>query len=227
MDKSLDWSFIDVVLLDMDGTLLDLHFDNYFWQEFVPERYAEKQGLDLEQAKAKLSERYHSVEGTMQWYCVDYWSDTLNLDIAYLKSEVRHLIKIHPHVIQFLKSVKNINKYLVLVTNAHQKSLALKMEKTQLNHYFDRIICAHDIGIPKENHAFWMKLQKKVAYDPQHTMLVDDSLSVLKSAHQYGIRYLFDIIKPDTQKPSKIISDFTCIADFKEITPQPDTIRVW
>ena len=31
----LAWRDIDTVLLDMDGTLLDLHYDNHFWLEPV------------------------------------------------------------------------------------------------------------------------------------------------------------------------------------------------
>ena len=37
----LDWTSIDTVLLDMDGTLLDLRFDNWFWQEHVPDALRE------------------------------------------------------------------------------------------------------------------------------------------------------------------------------------------
>ena len=33
-----DWSCIEVVCLDMDGTVLDLHFDNLFWLEVLPRR---------------------------------------------------------------------------------------------------------------------------------------------------------------------------------------------
>ena len=32
----IDWTRIDTILLDMDGTLLDLGFDNFFWREHVP-----------------------------------------------------------------------------------------------------------------------------------------------------------------------------------------------
>jgi putative hydrolase of the HAD superfamily len=35
---SLDWDRIDDVLLDMDGTLLDRHFDNFFFEEELPRR---------------------------------------------------------------------------------------------------------------------------------------------------------------------------------------------
>ena len=34
------WMRVETVLLDLDGTLLDLAFDNYFWRERVPAAYA-------------------------------------------------------------------------------------------------------------------------------------------------------------------------------------------
>ena len=86
----LNWSLINTVLLDMDGTLLDLHYDNHFWLEHVPRRYAEKHALSLEAAKEALRGRYRQAEGTLDWYCVDYWTRELNLDIALLKEEVDH-----------------------------------------------------------------------------------------------------------------------------------------
>ncbi|MEW8562777.1 MAG: HAD family hydrolase, partial [Candidatus Thiodiazotropha sp.] len=126
----IDWNQIDIVMLDMDGTLLDLHFDNHFWLEHVPARYAEANGMVLEQAKHELLARYKSVEGTLEWYCIDHWSRELELDIALLKEEVDHLIAVHPHVVDFLDQLMCAGKERILVTNAHQKTLALKMEKT-------------------------------------------------------------------------------------------------
>ena len=155
----IDWAGIHSVFLDMDGTLLDLHFDNHFWLTHVPQRYAEQHGLSHEAAKEELAPRYDKVAGTMNWYCVDYWSRELQLDIARLKEEVSHLIAVHPHVVDFLAALRGTGKRVVLVTNAHHKSLALKMERTRLGGYFDAVICAHDIGVPKEHPEFWHKLQ--------------------------------------------------------------------
>lgn len=211
------WAHIDSVFLDMDGTLLDLHYDNHFWLEHVPNRYAERHGLPLEQAHAELKGRYQRVAGTMQWYCVDYWTRELELDIARLKEEVEHLIAVHPHVEYFLAGLRQANKRVVLVTNAHHKSLALKMRRTRLNHHFDAMICAHDIGIPKEHPEFWGKLQDVEVYMPDRTLLVDDSLPVLRSARNFGIKHLLAVQRPDTRQPEKDTGEFEAISSFADI----------
>lgn len=215
----LDWSDIKTVFLDMDGTLLDLHFDNHFWLSHVPQRYAERHGLSGDDAHAELAPRYDRVVGTMNWYCVDYWSRELQLDIARLKEEVSHLIAVHPHVVDFLEILRGARKRVVLVTNAHQKSLALKMERTGLRDHFDAVICAHDIGVPKEHPEFWQKLQALEQFEPGATLLVDDSLPVLRSARSYGIRHLLAVHRPDTRLPDKDVGEFAAIRDFRDILP--------
>ena len=213
----VDWNRVQTIFLDMDGTLLDLHYDNFFWLTHVPLRYAEKNGLPVEHANILLTDRYQKVAGTMQWYCVDYWSQELGLDIAELKSEVAHLIAVHPDVPDFLAWARNHKKRLVLLTNAHQKSLSIKMQQTRLHDFFDRIMSAHDIGIPKEDHAFWDKLQLSELFDPETTLLVDDSLPVLRSARQYGIQHLLAVYKPDSQQPEKNVEEFDGIRNFREL----------
>ncbi|MET0070606.1 MAG: GMP/IMP nucleotidase [Candidatus Thiodiazotropha sp.] len=214
----IDWNQIDIVMLDMDGTLLDLHFDNHFWLEHVPARYAEAKGMALEQAKQELLARYKSVEGTLEWYCIDHWSRELELDIALLKEEVDHLIAVHPHVIDFLDQLMCAGKERILVTNAHQKTLALKMEKTRLAGFFNQVISSHQLGLPKENNEFWHRLQNLHPFDRERTLFVDDSAAVLASARQYGIRWLLAMLKPDSKEPPREVAEYPSIHDFSEIT---------
>jgi HAD superfamily hydrolase (TIGR01509 family) len=215
----IDWTQIDTVFLDMDGTLLDLHFDNHFWLEHVPRRYAERRGLEPEQAQQELIEKYRSIEGTLEWYCVDRWSRELGLDIALLKEEVDHLIAVHPHVMEFLEALARADKRRVLVTNAHQKSIALKMARTRLSGHLDRIVCAHELGLPKEDPRFWQRLHDIEPFDPERTLFVDDSLSVLESARNHGFRWLLAMSQPDSRKPQKEAGGFAAIRDFSEIIP--------
>lgn len=219
----ISWDQIHTVLLDMDGTLLDLHFDNHFWLEHMPRRYAEERSVPLAEAREQLMALYKAVEGTMDWYCLDYWSDQLGLDVAALKEEVDHLIAVHPHVVTFLDAVRASNRRVVLVTNAHMKSLNLKMSKTQLVGHFDAIICAHDIGVPKEDPGFWGKLQAVELFQREHTLLVDDSLAVLRSAQEYGMGALLCVHQPDSQAPDKDVGEFEAIRSFADIMPVGST----
>lgn len=215
----IDWDYIDSVFLDMDGTLLDLHFDDFFWRRHVPKRYAERYGLDFETALNQLLTRYKDIEGTMDWYCLDYWSRELGMDIPLLKREIDHLIAVHPYVVEFLDSVRSAGKRTVLVTNAHGKSLSLKMERTRLGGHLDALICAHDLGLPKEDVRFWDQLGRVENFKPQRTLLIDDSIPVLESARKFGIRYLLAIQQPNTRRPSRRIEAFPSISTFAEIMP--------
>ncbi len=213
------WNNIDTILLDMDGTLLDLHFDNYFWREHVPLRYAELHSTTVEDAKRTLFPIFQNKEGTIDWYCVDYWTHTLGLDIAMLKQEIDHLIAVQPFVIDFLAQLKILNKKVALVTNAHQKSLMLKLDRTRLHHHIEHIVCAHDFGMPKEHPEFWQKLHAHLPFDKDRTLLIDDSLSVLRSARNHGIRHLLAVYAPDSKDARRDVADFEAIDSFEQIMP--------
>jgi len=214
-----DWGNIDTVLLDMDGTLLDLHFDNHFWLEYVPLRYAARHGLGLDEARAECMGRYRQVTGTLDWYCIDHWTEKLGLDIALLKREVDHLIAVLPHVTDFLDLLAQAGKRRVLVTNAHQKSLALKMEKTRLHDRLDALISSHDIGLAKEHPEFWPRLCEREPFDRRRTLFVDDSLSVLRAAQNHGIANLLAIRFPDRQLPVREVDEFPSVVEFDELIP--------
>ena len=213
----INWKNCDTVLLDMDGTLLDLNFDNHFWHEFVPLKYAEKNTLTLDEAKKVLLPQFKQMEGKLEWYCLDYWTKVLELNIAGLKAEIAGLITVLPHVVDFLEALKQSQKQVLLVTNAHRDSLNLKMEKTCLHSFFDGIISSHDFGAAKEHAAFWEHLQQKHYFDKQKTLMVDDSLTVLDAARAFGIEYLVTISKPDSQKPARLIEHYPVINDFREL----------
>jgi putative hydrolase of the HAD superfamily len=215
----IDWTRIDTVLLDMDGTLLDLHYDNHFWLQHVPLRYAEKHGLSLATAKDELYPRYRKAEGTLDWYCVDYWTRELGLDIPQLKEEVDHLIAVHPHVTGFLDALRKLDKRLVLVTNAHGKTIELKFRRTRLGERIDALVCAHDLGLPKEQPAFWEKMQQVQPFDKNSALLIDDSLPVLRAARTYGIARLLAVTNPDSRAPAKDVGDFQAIRSFLDIMP--------
>ena len=219
MQIPMDWRNVSAVFLDMDGTLLDLNFDNYFWHEYVPLRYSQKHNINLDQAKQSLQSRYKSKAGTLDWYCTDYWTKELDLDIALLKQEISHRIQIFPMVEQFLGKLKEINKRVLLVTNAHRDSITIKMSFLQLESYFDKIISSHDYGYPKEDINFWDKLMECESYEPKHTLFIDDNIDVLSAAKESGIQYLISIKQPDSSKPEQDTLHYKAISNFAQIMP--------
>lgn len=215
----LDWTKIDTVFLDMDGTLLDLYFDNYFWLEYVPQQYGARHGLDLAMAKQTLYARYQAVHGRLEWYCIDYWTQELQLDIVALKRELAHLIAVFPHTEPFLKTLRHAGKAVVLVTNAHMGSVEIKMAKTGLRDHFDGIVTSHQHGAPKESIAFWSALALDRVFNPLSTVLIDDNLHVLRAAQAFGIRYLMTLRQPDTRRPAQDTGEFMAIDDFSQLMP--------
>ncbi len=214
---NFDWTPIKTVFLDLDGTLLDLYFDNHFWLEHVPVRYAEQHGLDEAEARSILNRKYTAVMGSLDWYCIDYWSRELQLDISQLKREVSHHIAVRPQVEDFLQYLHMHGKRVVLVTNAHAVSVELKMEITGIDRHFDRIITSHQIGHAKEQVPFWPGLHDIEPFDPAATLFIDDNFSVLDSARNYGIRHLLAILRPDSRGPDKQHPEYPLIESFDQI----------
>lgn len=220
--NSFEWDQIQTVLLDMDGTLLDLHFDNYFWLQHLPKKYAEFKSMSEDDALAELSKSFIGLRGTLEWYCLDFWSDLTGLPIAELKKDVAHKIRFRPHVSEFLEHLRVEGKRLVIVTNAHRDSVNLKIHHTGLDSYIDRIISSHDYRYPKERSEFWDQLQADEGFDVAHTLLIDDSQAVLESAQRWGIQHLLMVFHPDSQKEPQVNSDFPGFLHFNEIVPTKD-----
>lgn len=211
------WESIDTVLLDMDGTLLDSYFDDFFWEEYVPRIFAETNNLSREEAREALLARYRRVEKSLQWSDLDYWSEQLGLDIPELKRTIDHLIQVHPYVIEFLEFITAAGKELHLVTNAHAKTLDIKLAKTPIGPYFHRIIVAEEVGEAKEQPVFWEKLAGMLAFDRERTLLVDDNANVLQAAHSYGLGHLVSVAKPSSRLPVRYSPHFPSIVHFSEL----------
>src|SRR5580658_644853 len=145
-----DWAHIDTVLLDLDGTLLDLAYDNHFWLETVPAAYAAARTTSVDIARTELAPRFRACEGTLPWYCIDHWSRELGLDIEALKRANTGRIAWLPGAENFLLHLRAVGKRVVLLTNSHPRVLRIKDEKTGVLGYFDAAFTSHEFGVEKE-----------------------------------------------------------------------------
>jgi HAD superfamily hydrolase (TIGR01509 family) len=216
-DAAVDWPAIDTVLLDMDGTLLDLRFDNRFWLESIPEHYAAVLGISAAEARARLAPKFREVTGTMSWYCVDYWTRELNLDIRALTRASLHQVEFLPGALKFLETLKGSGKRTVLVTNSHPDLLEMKDRQVSVKRFFHACYSTHPFEAPKEHAAFWPRLRQTDGFDPARTLFVDDNLPVLRCAQHFGIAHLRAIRCPDSGQPPKTTEDFPAVDRIDEL----------
>ncbi len=214
---AVDWTSLDTVLLDMDGTLLDLWFDNQFWLETIPAEVARRRGIDLQAARHYLDPIFEREAGHLNWYCLDFWSSTLGFSVAELKRAHAHGVAWRPYAEQFLTLLKNSHCKVVLVTNAHPETLRVKLEHINLTPWLDGVVSSHEYGKPKESQEFWVTLQQTHPFNPDKTLFIDDSEAVLASAEQFGIRHLITLRQPDSTKTPKTNTRYPAIVHFDEI----------
>lgn len=207
----LQWQQIDTVLLDMDGTVLDLAFDNHFWRTQVPQALASARSLPAQQVYAELEQRFRACEGSLNWYCLEYWSRELELDIAALKRTHSDRIRWLPGAREFLGKVRALGKRLVLITNSHPTTLAIKDSRTQVISHFDAGFSSHLFGAPKEHMQFWTEFRKVEQFDPARSLFVDDSLPVLRAARAAGIGYIYAVHRPDSDAPPRMQREFPAV----------------
>ncbi|MDH3373535.1 MAG: HAD-IA family hydrolase [Gammaproteobacteria bacterium] len=208
MDPKTALARCETLMLDMDGTILDLAFDNYVWRQLVPERYATHNDLDYEIARERLFARYASIQGDLEWYCLDHWSERLGFDVLELHQEVHHRIEYLPGARAFLERVRELKVKVLLVTNSHPDTLHLKNDTLGFSDFFDGVHSSHIYGHAKERQEFWHALREAEGFEPETTLFVDDTLSVLRSAAEYGISMPVTITRPDTSRPVRENGEF-------------------
>jgi HAD superfamily hydrolase (TIGR01509 family) len=206
-------------IFDMDGTILDLHFDRFVWHHRLPEEVSKALNVPVDVANDIVNTKLAPLKNTLNWYDLDYWSKEFNLDITEIEIEMSHLIKPRPGAIDYLKKVKRGN-LIILASNAYPKSMSRKLSLTGIANYFDIIISSHEIGFCKEQLKFWEKLQSQIGFSPSNTILIDDNLTVLRTAKEFGIKNLFGIKNPSSQGAPVNDPEFQLIRNFEEINCQ-------
>ncbi len=217
MGLSIAWNQIDIIMFDMDGTLLDLAFDNFFWREVVVRAWATAQDVPHDHALNHLGPIFKQFEGSLNWYSLPFWSEQLKLDLQALKLEHRERISIRMGVQALLETLRQQGKILWLVTNAHPQALEIKLEKTGIASYFQHIFSSHDHGYAKEQAEFWQSLQRDAYFDPKRCILIDDSEPVLHAAHAFGL-HVVGIEQPDSTLPARQNLHFPAISMWSELT---------
>lgn len=220
MHIDIAWQDVDTVLLDMDGTLLDLAFDSHFWQKLVPETVSEQRNIPLDEAHRLIAHEYHAVQHTLNWYCLDYWSERLGLDICAMTTTQGPNAVLREDTVPFLNALKDCGKRRILLTNAHPHNLAVKLEHTGLGQHLDLLLSTHTFGYPKEDQRLWQAVAEHTGLEPGRTLFIDDSEPILDSAAKFGIRYCLGVTNPDSGQADKIYQRHPALNDYRRLLPK-------
>ena len=171
------------MLLDLDGTLLDLAFDNLFLAR-AGARGLGAAALDstLEAARAELAPRFRACEGRSSGIASSIGAASSSWISRHSSRPKPQRIRWLPGAREFLQRVRALGKRLLLVTNAHPTALAIKDARTQVISHFDAGFSSHAFGAPKEHPRFWQELARVAPFDAARSLFVDDSLPVLRAA---------------------------------------------
>ena len=215
----IDWDRIDTVLFDMDGTLLDLNYDNHVWNRLLPRHYAQAHGLTVDEANDRLLAHMKEIFGSLQFYCLDYWAGHTGLDIMAPHQEATHLIRWRPGAREFVRAIRNTGRRVALVTNAHRRSIDIKHAHSGILDELDVTVSSHDFGYAKESPGFWAALQAHSPFDPDRTIFLDDNAHVLDAAGEFGIGQVVTIAQPDSARPSRTGLAHPAVEDFSAHLP--------
>jgi putative hydrolase of the HAD superfamily len=219
------WGQIDDVLLDMDGTLLDRHFDNFFFEEELPRRYAALQGLPFDESRSRLMAMYRSVEGELAWTDLHYWSERVGIDVVAMHKELDHMIGFLPGAEEFLQYLKSLGKRVTVITNAHESGVSVKTAKTGLDRRVDRIVDAFEVGYLKMRPEYWPKCQRLLGFDPARSLFMDDDEGCLMAAKQFGVAHLIHSAKSSSRLPPAQLAQFFSVTEFRPLLNGHAVIR--
>lgn len=223
MPHALDWDDVDDVLLDMDGTLLDRHFDNFFFEEELPRRYAALHGLSFDVSRDRLMAMYRSVEGQLAWTDLHYWTERVGIDVVAMHKELDHMIGFLPGAEEFLLHLRQLGKRMTIVTNAHKAGVSVKAAKTGLDRYVDRIVDAFEVGYLKMRPEYWPACCRLVGFDAKRSLYIDDDESCLAAARQFGISQIVHSAKSSSQLPPAYSAGFASVGQLSSlVNGKPD-----
>jgi len=217
MKNGLDWNSVDDVLLDMDGTLLDRDFDNFFFEEELPRRYAALHRLPGQAAREKLFALYRAVEGELAWTDLHYWTRTLGIDVVALTQELSGRIGYLPGAEAFLQGIRAKRKRVTVLTNAHAEGVAIKNKKTGIDKQVDRIVNAFEVGCLKMRSDYWPACRTLVGFDPSRSLYIDDDETCLAAAQAFGIRHIYHSARSSTKLPPHPSDRYTPIENLQDL----------
>jgi len=165
---------IEVVSFDVEGTLVTPDFSYAVWFEAIPQRYAEKNGINLELARKAVEEEYGKVgDQRLEWYDVRYWFDRLGLGTPVpVMQRCESQVCYYPEVKEVLVSLSE--RYKLVVASGSTRDF-LRHLLQDIEPYFSEIYSSITDYRQLKTSEFYLKMCQAMRVEPEQVVHIGDN----------------------------------------------------
>jgi putative hydrolase of the HAD superfamily len=165
---------VRVVSFDVEGTLATPDFSYAVWFEAIPLRYAEKNGISLEQARKAVEEEYRKVgDQRLEWYDVRYWFDKLGLGTPVpMMQRCENQVRYYPEVKEVLASLSE--KYKLVVASGSTRDFLHHLLQ-DIEPYFSEIYSSITDYRQLKTSEFYLKMCQAMRVEPEQVVHIGDN----------------------------------------------------
>jgi len=167
------------VSLDLDGTIVNRDYVDYFWLELVPTLYAERHGLSLEEAKKEVQRQYDEIgPKDLRWYNPQYWFQRFGLDsgmLSWALEEAGRFVKPYRDALEFVEAAQG-KAQLVLSTSASREFIGIVFARVpELAPVFTHVFSStSDFSLPGKPPEFYKAVLKQLEAEPSELVHAGD-----------------------------------------------------
>ena len=163
-----------IISFDVDGTLVDLEYNDLIWFKEIPELVAKKKKISFEKSLKFVHEEYAKLgEHNLNWYDINYWISYFGIEISPDKifEKYEPQVKIYPEVIPLLEELKK--KYILIVITAMPREFLIPKMKN-LEKYFKFSFSALSDFKELKNSEIYSKISKALKVPPKQILHIGD-----------------------------------------------------
>jgi len=165
---------LKIISFDVDGTLVDLEYNDLIWFKEIPELVAKKKKVSFERSLKFVCEEYAKLgEHNLNWYDINYWISYFGIEISPDKifEKYEPQVKIYPEVIPLLEELKK--KYILIVITAMPREFLIPKMKN-LEKYFKFSFSALSDFKELKNSEIYSKISKALNVHPEQILHIGD-----------------------------------------------------
>ena len=201
------------ILSDLDGVILDQHYDRKFWQSWLPEHVANQTNQSIEKIQIEIQLKIDGQKGTLNWYDLNYWDDLLDVDCMEIIKEQEEKPSFLEGSLEALQELSTLKNPKHILTNGDPRLQEYKAEARNFLQFFDSIFYSMHAGYPKEKKEFWTLARHNLNLDFEDSIFIDDDFKVVTIAVKAGVKRVIWITPGKNRILQNGIETFSSLAD--------------